>query len=117
MIIGLQRSPTLSAALQGHSRLVSSPVKDAEHILFPFLILEAKSEIQTPGFTAIEKQTAFPIKRLVDIQKSLRKRRQEPEGNSLVWFLAFSGDEWRVYACVPRGDETVRFFEEAKIPD
>jgi hypothetical protein len=117
MIIGLQRSPTLSAALQGHSRLVSSPVKDAEHILFPFLILEAKSEIQTPGFTAIEKQTAFPIKRLVDIQKSLRKRRQELEGNSLVWFLAFSGDEWRVYACVPRGDETVRFFEEAKIPD
>ncbi|OQE08712.1 hypothetical protein PENFLA_c129G10443 [Penicillium flavigenum] len=117
MIIGLQRSPTLNAALQGHSRLVSSPVKDAEHILFPFLILEAKSEIQTPGFTAIEKQTAFPIKRLVDIQKSLRKRRQEPEGNSLVWFLAFSGDEWRVYAqriidlwhgCIQRHDSALQ---------
>jgi hypothetical protein len=84
-------------------------VKDAEHILFPFLILEAKSEFNSPGFSAIEKQSAFPIKRLVDIQKSLRQKKKKPTDRALVWFLAFSGDEWRVYACVPKGDETVRY--------
>lgn len=91
-----------------HPDLDSSPVKDAEHIKFPFLILEAKSEIQSPGFGAVEKQTAFPIKRLVDIQKNLRRRGKELAERALVWFLAFIGDEWRVYACMPNGDETVR---------
>ncbi|KAJ5436912.1 Peptidase S58 DmpA/arginine biosynthesis protein ArgJ [Penicillium cf. griseofulvum] len=116
-VIGLRRTPILGAALQGHANLVACPVKDADHIMFPFLIIEAKSEIQTSGFTAIEKQTAFPIKRLLDIQKDLRKRRQEPEGHSLVWFLAFSGDEWRLYGqrifdlwhgCIQRHDSALQ---------
>jgi hypothetical protein len=94
-----------------HPDLDSSPVKDAEHIKFPFLILEAKSEVRGPGFRAVETQTAFPIKRLVDIQKSLRERGKESAERALVWFLAFVGDIWRVYACVPNGDETVRIPE------
>ena len=82
---------------------MASPVKEAEHILFPFLILEAKSEYQSPGFAAIEKQTAFPIKKLVDAQKALRKSHMGASDNSLVWFLAFSGDEWSLCLCTQRG--------------
>ncbi|KAJ5560542.1 hypothetical protein N7513_002941 [Penicillium frequentans] len=105
-IIGFQSSPLLYAALQMHPDLDSSPVKDANHIKFPFLVLEAKSEVNGPGFGAVEKQTAFPIKRLVDIQKNLREMGKELAEKALVWFLAYIGDVWRVYACVPNGDGT-----------
>ncbi|KAJ5667378.1 hypothetical protein N7507_003242 [Penicillium longicatenatum] len=94
-IIGFQKSPSLDAALQMHSDLESSPGGNANHIKFPFLVLEAKSETQSCGFRAVEKQTAFPIKRLVDIQKNLREMGKESTERALVWFLAYIGDEWR----------------------
>lgn len=90
-------------------------MKDADHIKFPFLILEAKSEGGCRGFRAVEKQTAFPIKRLVDLQKTLRKKGKEPVERALVWFLAFIGNTWRVYAGVPNGDETVRMSKISRI--
>ena len=52
-----------------------TPFKDtANPLLFPFLIVEAKSEKSYNGFADAEEQTAFPIKFLLDIQSNLRKR-------------------------------------------
>jgi hypothetical protein len=82
-------------------------VKDARNILFPFLVLEAKAE-NNSCFSSVERQTALPIKRLVDVQKSLRETCKGLPDTALVWFLAFRGEEWIVYACVPDGNETVR---------
>ncbi|KAJ5655918.1 hypothetical protein N7507_007868 [Penicillium longicatenatum] len=104
-VIGFNNSPSLAAALQRHPDLSPSPVKDARNILFPFLVLEAKAE-NNSCFSSVERQTALPIKRLVDVQKSLRETCKGLPDTALVWFLAFRGEEWIVYACVPDGNET-----------
>lgn len=75
--------------------------------MFPFLVLEAKAE-NNSCFSSVESQTALPIKILVDGQKSLRQTGKEAPDTALVWFMSFIGEEWRVYACVPDGSETVR---------
>ncbi|KAL4904045.1 hypothetical protein BDW74DRAFT_185747 [Aspergillus multicolor] len=83
--------------------LKTSPFKsEADPLLFPFLLLEAKSETSSSGFDAIQVQSAFPIYALLKLQEELQccvdwqagEERFEP----LVWFLACRGDQWRVYA-------------------
>jgi hypothetical protein len=72
-----------------------SPFGDGR-VLYPFLIIEAKSEKGSTGFESIENQTAFPIRTLLKLQNDL----SIASGTSikpLVWFLANQGDEWRVY--------------------
>ncbi|KAL2837237.1 hypothetical protein BJY01DRAFT_237950 [Aspergillus pseudoustus] len=78
--------------------LKTSPFKsEADPLLFPFLLLEAKSETSSSGFDAIQVQSAFPIYALLKIQEELRccvdwqsgEERFEP----LVWFLASRGDQ------------------------
>lgn len=88
----------------------SSPFKDSvDPLLFPFLILEAKSETSSNGFDDIQVQTAFPIWSLLKLQEGLhaKVRNIGPETGPLVWFLANRGDAWRVYGCCateePRG--------------
>jgi hypothetical protein len=74
-------------------------------LICPFLVIEAKKEENVPGFRAIETQTAFSIRRFLKIQADLRMASQmnhEP----LVWFCAFQGDEWRLYAAT-LDDKTV----------
>jgi hypothetical protein len=66
-------------------------------ILYPFLVVEAKRESNTPGFRAIEAQTAFPIRRFLKLQDNLRKT-SKMNLDPLVWFFAFQGEEWRLYA-------------------
>ena len=70
----------------------------SDPLLFPFMILEAKSE-KGDGFAAIEKQTAFSIRTLLKLQYDLHsktdiegKRRRGP----LVFFLSNRGEEWKV---------------------
>jgi hypothetical protein len=87
----------------------SSPFKEsAEPLLFPFLILEAKSDTSACGFDDIQNQTAFPIMSLLKLQHDLYT--QVPGNNSngpLLWFLANRGDVWRVYGCcVTEGEST-----------
>jgi hypothetical protein len=65
-------------------------------VLYPFLIIEAKSEKGGTGFESIETQTAFPIRTLLKLQKDL----SIASGISLkplVWFLANQGDKWVFY--------------------
>lgn len=68
-------------------------------LLFPFLVLEAKSE-KGEGFASIEAQTAFSIRTLLKLQEDLQNRSDlQPAWNGpMVWFLANRGDSWRVAA-------------------
>ncbi|KAJ9624299.1 hypothetical protein H2204_010855 [Knufia peltigerae] len=71
-----------------------------EEVLFPFFVLEAKSETGD-SFDDIEIQTAFAIKKLLDIQlelQSLNGEESQWQSGPLVWFLSNRGDDWRVAA-------------------
>lgn len=89
----------------------TSPFKDmARPLLFPFLILEAKSEKSSDGFEQIQCQTALPIKVLLQLQDGLqRKTIQISSSGPLLWFLSCRGDTWRVHGCYIR-DEEVRSY-------
>jgi hypothetical protein len=87
--------------------LVHDPVKGND-MVYPFLVLEAKRERNPPGFRAIEAQTAFSIRRFLRIQEDLRLYRQS-NLDPLVWFFAYQGDEWRLYAAIINRGKTVRF--------
>ncbi len=92
-----QPSRTLSSILE------TSPFKNAgEPLLFPFLILEAKSEKGSDDWDSIEKQTAFPIRTLLKLQQDLYEYTNEKShwlDGPLVWFLSNKGEDWRVYGC------------------
>jgi hypothetical protein len=88
-----------------------SPFKEeTEPLLFPFLILEAKSESSSNGFGDIQIQTAFPIFALLKLQEDLQAQATASElgANPLVWFFANRGDVWRVYGCFVSNNETSR---------
>lgn len=85
----------------------ASPFKEGvEPLLFPFLILEAKSEKSSNGFEDIQTQTAFPILALLKLQHDLQAKVGDSisEVSSLVWFFANRGDAWRVYGCYVTAD-------------
>jgi hypothetical protein len=90
-----------------------TPFKEAERpLLFPFLVLEAKSESSTDGFTDIELQSAFPIKVLLELQFKLRdKVANVTNSGPLIWFLAHRGDTWRVYGCYMTENESPSFVQ------
>jgi hypothetical protein len=82
----------------------SSPFKwQSDPLLFPFLVLEAKTDSAHNNFSDIQYQTAFPIKSLLDLQTGLQlyspSSKQIPE--PLVWFLGYRGSDWKLYGCYP----------------
>jgi hypothetical protein len=94
-VFGLRHTKAFKENASVPEGLRRSPFLDGK-VLYPFLIIEAKSEKRSPGFESIETQTAFPIRTLLKLQKDL----STASGISLkplVWFLANQGDEWRVY--------------------
>ncbi|GKZ37575.1 hypothetical protein AbraIFM66950_009188 [Aspergillus brasiliensis] len=74
----------------------------ADPLLFPFMLLEAKSGKSSNSFDAIQVQSAFPIHALLNLQEQLRSQvdvsAEEETLEPLVWFLASRGDTWKVYA-------------------
>ena len=92
---------------QFRDRLARYSPFSAKHTLFPFMVVEAKSEKSESGFHDIEQQTALSIRTCLKIQIDL-----EMESNQvldpLVWFFGFRGDEWRLYVALPVNDRTVR---------
>jgi hypothetical protein len=93
-------------------RVRSSPFKEGtEPLLFPFLILEAKSESSPNGFGDVQIQTAFPIFALLKLQEDLQAQAKASESGAspLVWFFANRGDAWRVYGCFVSNSETSRY--------
>lgn len=114
-VYGLRQTTNLERALCSSSRHVPAdggpilvngiritPFKQGgEPLLFPFLILEAKSA-KGDDFDSIQKQTAFPIRTLLQMQADLRNkcgRLLSWQGGPLVWFLSNRGEDWRVSAC------------------
>ena len=93
-------------------RVRSSPFEEGtEPLLFPFLILEAKSESSPNGFGDVQIQTAFPIFALLKLQEDLQAQAKASEVGviPLVWFFASRGDAWRVYGCFVSNGETSRY--------
>jgi hypothetical protein len=90
----------------------SSPFREgSEPLLFPFLILEAKSEKSSNGSDDIQAQTAFPIWALLKLQEDLQAKVSDMESEfaPLAWFFASGGDAWRVYGCYTTEDEAKRY--------
>ncbi|KNG85566.1 hypothetical protein ANOM_006655 [Aspergillus nomiae NRRL 13137] len=78
-----------------------SPFDDeGEQLLFPFLIMEAKSG-KNGDMAAVEMQTGFCIRRLLKLQHELGKAGEYRCGTfePLVWFLSWSGEQWNVAGC------------------
>ncbi|KAL2866007.1 uncharacterized protein BJX67DRAFT_382389 [Aspergillus lucknowensis] len=100
-VLSLGRNYDLKRLLDANPDLIPTVVKSDIDSCFPFLVLEAKSEKGSVGFESIERQTAFPVRAMLGIQKSLDSGADLPQIVPLVWFLANRGDEWRVYGCVP----------------
>lgn len=104
-VFGLGMTKSFRRYTSERPLLRHSPLVD-EGILYPFLILEAKSEKGSPGFESVECQTALTVRTCLQLQKNL----EEASGvrlDPLVWFIGFQGDEWRLYAAVPEDSKTV----------
>lgn len=100
-VIGLNINEGMRDCLKRSQwNLEHTPLKGIE-MVYPFIVVEAKKERHAPGFRSIERQTAFPIRRLLHVQDELTNKflesRYEPP---LVWFFAYQGEEWRLYAGV-----------------
>ncbi|OJJ04013.1 hypothetical protein ASPVEDRAFT_54268 [Aspergillus versicolor CBS 583.65] len=79
--------------------LEASPFKPSrEPLLFPFLLIEAKSD--TSGDSAgVEMQSAFAIERLLRVQDQLRPATDAETGwitEPVVWFFGWHGQDWYV---------------------
>jgi hypothetical protein len=107
---GISMEPDCIIGLRAPSKLPQDenlcPVSGRRQIVLPFLVLEAKRD-NGPGFSDIQYQTAFPIRRLLRAQTNLRECDSSSEP-SLVWFFAYQGEQWRLYACVEDGQKVVR---------
>jgi hypothetical protein len=113
----LLSEPAVNSSVDGErpslgETIRTSPFKEeVEPLLFPFLVLEAKSEKSPNGFGDIQTQTAFPILALLKLQEDLRAKVADivPEAGPLVWFFANRGDAWRVYGCYVTTDSPPRY--------
>lgn len=89
-----------SQSQQLHEILQPSPVDESgEELLYPFLVLEAKSGTSSSDWHSIRMQTAFPIRTLLETQNRLRVEagsQDDPRSAPLVWFFGNRGEDWRV---------------------
>jgi hypothetical protein len=79
-----------------------NPDGGGRSLLFPFLVMEAKSGKGGSNFDEIEIQTALPIRNLLILQHKLQHAEfntMKVPGGPLAWFLANVGETWRVYGC------------------
>lgn len=82
--------------------VLCSPFKpQSSPLLFPFLVLEAKSDSAQSSFSDIQTQSAFPIWSLLNLQHGLQTVRAGDTGRPepLVWLLGYRGSDWKVYGC------------------
>ncbi|RBR04385.1 hypothetical protein FVER53590_27552 [Fusarium verticillioides] len=101
-VYGLQVTDRLSRLLLAAENVRSSPFRqDGDPLIFPFLVIEAKSEKGCDAFTDTQVQTAFAIRELLSIQNQLARAAEEDnewDAGPLVWFLSYKGEQWRVSA-------------------
>jgi hypothetical protein len=105
-VVGLSRTNKFRKLIAScPPELTDSPIKGM-HILYPFVVMEAKREVDAPGFRAVEAQTAFPIRRFLKLQDALRKALSKSL-DPLVWFFAYQGEGWRLYAGILEDSKVV----------
>ncbi|KAF0645916.1 hypothetical protein FPSE5266_20014 [Fusarium pseudograminearum] len=101
-VYGLRVTERLSRLLQSAGTVRNSPFKvDGDPLVFPFLVIEAKSEKGSDAFTDTQAQTAFAIRELLSIQHQLAEAAEkdgEWDSGPLVWFLSYKGEQWRASA-------------------
>lgn len=91
-------------AKQLHEELQPSPVdqpldQNGDELLYPFLVLEAKSSTSDCDWYSIQMQAAFPIRTFLETQHRLRTAAdslEQSQSAPLVWFFANRGEDWRV---------------------
>lgn len=90
----------MKQCLEARSNLKYYPFINLDHklLVFPFLVIEAKSEKGSPGFASIEAQTAFPIMAMLQRLGQLEEDVEKPI-DPLVWFFAYAGCDIRLYGC------------------
>lgn len=116
-VYGLQQTKRFEKALGQVTTIVQSLSRQGieitpfgeqkDPILFPFLISESKTE-RGDSFDSCERQTAFPIWQLLQLQHNIREVSQRPideQGGPLAWFISNRGEDWRVYGCYTDIDE------------
>ncbi|KAF5676902.1 hypothetical protein FHETE_1964 [Fusarium heterosporum] len=105
-VYGLRVTERLSRLLQlvedTKEGIKVSPFKsDGDPLVFPFLVIEAKSEKGSDSVSDTQVQTAFAIRELLSIQLQLTQAAEQDmdrDGGPLVWFLSYKGEQWRVSA-------------------
>lgn len=103
-LIGLGLTPTLRHFLP-RLRSQYSPFA-ISGMAYPFIVIEAKqAEASGASFGSILRQTAFVVRTCLRLQQNLiaETGRAGIEHQCLVWSFANIGEEWRLYAAVPRG--------------
>lgn len=107
-VVGLGGTPQLKCRIEAAKLQKDHALIDGKEVYDAFLLIEAKKEKNAPGFRAIEMQTAFPVRRLLQIQSNL-----DVVGDGsikpLVWFFAYQGDDWRLYGATLQSQVVVRF--------
>lgn len=109
-IYGLRNNPKGSRQFNPDANAIgkvkSSPFqKSINHIHFPFLLVEAKSQKSSANFNNIYKQSEGSVRRLLKLQADLISRiRLDPESRPiltgpLVWFFSFNGEQWGLHMC------------------
>ncbi|KAM0342884.1 hypothetical protein ACHAPU_009088 [Fusarium lateritium] len=105
-VYGLRVTERLSRLLQSvedtNEDIKVSPFKsDGDPLVFPFLVIEAKSEKGSDSVSDTQVQTGFAIRELLSIQYQLIQAAGEDMDRvvgPLVWFLSYKGEQWRVSA-------------------
>ncbi|KAL3487146.1 hypothetical protein BJX62DRAFT_228223 [Aspergillus germanicus] len=99
-VISLERTHDIKRLLPANDDITPTVIKNDMDSCFPFLVVEAKSEKGTVGFDSIERQTAFPIRAMLDIQKRL-----ETAGSGRMRPLRII-DLW--HGCILRHDSSLQ---------
>ncbi|KAF5254459.1 hypothetical protein FANTH_717 [Fusarium anthophilum] len=118
-VYGLQVTERLSRLLLAAENVRSSPFRqDGEPLVFPFLVIEAKSEKGCDAFTDTQVQTAFAIRELLSIQSQLGQVAEEDtewDAGPLVWFLSYKGEQWRVSAAYIHDNNGKTFYRVVRL--
>jgi hypothetical protein len=82
-------------------------------LLFPFMIMEAKSGKSGFDVQAIAAQTIYCIEDLLRMQLNLRTAAGKTTFQPLIWFIGYAGQSWHISACYTHmerltGEEFVR---------
>jgi hypothetical protein len=117
-ILGFQETGSFSRRLEKYDLVAGQPEHEAglqtiwdtvestilnhkgRPLLFPFLIIEAKSR-NGASFDDCNRQSALPILKMLKVQEDLQRKSQLAleYGGPLVWYIAYRGEDWHLSGC------------------